>query len=423
MDALIEPRTRESWLSVSSVTSLFNEVLETGFPVLRFEGEISQLQRAQSGHLYFSLKDEKSQLSAVMWSGTARALTFKPEAGLLVRCIGKPNVYGPSGRLQVIVSTMNPAGEGELQRRFDELKKRLDKEGIFSAARKRPLPFFPRAVGLVTSSTGAVLHDMMVKFRERMPGLRLFLAETRVQGEGAADEIAAAIDLMANSGEVDLIIVARGGGSLQDLWCFNEEAVVRAVFRSAVPVVSGVGHEVDTTLCDLAADVRAPTPTAAAEMVVPKRADLLTVIEGYQRRLAMTDRWMLVKVQRVDELSMRLGAAQSRSFEEARFRLAANEARLRGIQPEKVIDAVRSKVSAFEARLRFAAQRRVDAARGTFEQFAGRLSAMDPAQVLERGYAMVERDRAIISEAAALGSDDVVTLRFRDGRRPVKVMG
>jgi exodeoxyribonuclease VII large subunit len=422
MDAINEPRARETWLSVSSVTSLFNEILETGFPVLRFEGEIGQLQKAQSGHMYFSLKDDKSQVSAVMWAGTARALTFRPEAGLMVRCVGKPNVYGPTGRLQVIVTTMTPAGEGELQRRFEELKKRLEKEGIFSPARKRPLPFFPRAVGLVTSSTGAVLHDMMVKFRERMPGMPVFLAETRVQGEGAAEEIAAAIDLMANSGEVDVIIVARGGGSLQDLWSFNEEAVVRAVYRSCVPVVSGVGHEVDVTLCDLAADVRAPTPTAAAEMVVPKRSDLLAMLEDYQRRLERTDRWMLVKVQRVDELSMRLAAAQSRSLEEAKFRLAAGEARLRGIQPQRVIDTVRAKVSAFEARLSFAVQRRIDSSRAGFEQLSGRLLAMDPARVLERGYAMVEREGTLLSEAAALRRDDIVTIRFRDGRTPVKVI-
>ena len=211
------------------------------------------------------------------------------------------------------------SGEGDLQRKFLELKARLEKEGFFATERKRPLPFLPKAVGVVTSKTGAVIHDMMVKIRERFPSMPVYLAETRVQGEGAASEIAEALRKIDASGLVDVIIVARGGGSLEDLWAFNEEEVVKAVFACRTPVISGVGHEVDTTLCDFAADVRAPTPTAAAEMCVPKVSDLLVRIAELERRLRDSDRWLQPRAQRVDELAGRLGTRVSGALTEAQI--------------------------------------------------------------------------------------------------------
>jgi exodeoxyribonuclease VII large subunit len=242
-------------------------------------------------------------------------------------------------------------GEGELQRRFLELKDRLDREGFFAFDRKRALPFLPKAVGLVTSKSGAVLHDMMVKIRERYPAMVVYLAETRVQGDGAAEEIAATIRRLDEANLVDVIIVARGGGSLEDLWAFNEEVVVKAVFAASVPVVSGVGHETDTTLCDLAADVRAPTPTAAAEMVVPKVSDLLVRVAELERRLLDTDRWLQPVVQRVDELSLRLDTRAGAILAEARLRIKTAEAKLASIRPDKVLELLRGRVELFHGRL------------------------------------------------------------------------
>lgn len=459
-------RETADWLSISDVTRLFNDILEASFPGLKFQGEISQIQRAPSGHVYFTVKDPQSQLSCVMWAGTVRSLRFRPEPGMLVRCQGKPNVYGANGRLQVIVHSMEPAGEGELQKRFLELKARLEKEGFFSAERKRPLPYFPKAIGIVTSKTGAVIHDMMVKLRERMPSMTAYLVDTRVQGEGAAGEIAKAIDYLNSVNLVDVIIVARGGGSLEDLWAFNEEEVVKAVFRSRVPVISGVGHEVDVTLCDLVADVRAPTPTAAAEMVVPRRSDLIALLDDYYRRLTDSDRWFQPRVQRLDDLSLRLDTIMVRVFEEGRLRLGAAQARLKTIQPDRVIALLDSRVSVLQERLtnvsksrianfrervnvlegRLAGhspiryvkeggrevqrlQQRLQLANETLlsklrirvDHLAQRFESNNPARVLDRGFAIVEKNGKPITTAKSLIAGENVAVRFADGSRQVTV--
>jgi exodeoxyribonuclease VII large subunit len=349
--AIHAAKSGDSYLTVSEATRQINDTFEAYFPQLLFHGEISQLTVAASGHLYFSVKDQGAQLSCVMWAGMARTLSFKPAQGVAVRVHGRPNVYAQTGRFQIVVSRLLEDGEGELQRKFIELKDRLQREGFFSVERKRPLPFLPRAVGLVTSRTGAVLHDMMVKLRERFPSMVVYLSETRVQGEGAADEIATAIRKLDDSRLVDVIIVARGGGSLEDLWAFNEEAVVKAVFACSVPVVSGVGHETDTTLCDFAADVRAPTPTAAAEMVVPKVTDLLQRVSELERRLRDFDRWLQPMVQRIDDLALRLDTRASAVVAEGSLRIKAAEAKLASIRPDKVIELLRGKIEIFHGRL------------------------------------------------------------------------
>lgn len=344
-------KSGDPYLTVTDATRQINDTFEAVFPQLLFHGEISQLTVAASGHLYFSVKDQGAQLSCVMWAGMVRTLAFKPAQGVAVRVHGRPNVYAQSGRFQIVVSRLLEDGEGELQRKFLELRDRLQREGFFAPERKRPLPFLPRAVGLVTSKTGAVLHDMMVKLRERFPSMIVYLSETRVQGEGAAKEIAAAIQRLDESKVVDVIIVARGGGSLEDLWAFNEEEVVKAVFASSVPVISGVGHETDTTLCDFAADVRAPTPTAAAEMVVPKVSDLLQRVGELERRLRDFDRWLQPLVQRIDELTMRLDARAATVVAEAKLRIKAAEARLGSIRPDKVFELLRGRIELFHGRL------------------------------------------------------------------------
>jgi exodeoxyribonuclease VII large subunit len=425
------------YLSVSDVTRLFNDILELNFPQLLFKGEISQLTVAQSGHIYFTVKDEGAQVSCVMWAGTARTLRFKPSAGLAVRCQGKPNVYGQTGRLQVVVSRMTEDGEGDLQRRFLELKARLEREGFFAPERKRPIPFLPKAVGVVTSKTGAVIHDMMVKIRERFPSMPVYLSETRVQGEGAAAEIAEALRKLDASGLVDVIIVARGGGSLEDLWAFNEEEVVKAVFSCRTPVISGVGHEVDTTLCDFAADVRAPTPTAAAEMCVPKVSDLLVRIAELERRLVDVDRWLQPRMQRVDELAGRLESRVSATFAEARLRLKAAEALLSGIRPDRVLAMLAERVQALHARLVRAGQvgtqhslkgvdvlanrltvglaRRVEFVKERVEGMARRLESVSPQRVLERGFSIITVDGRHVRSASEVKAGQRMDVAVADG--------
>lgn len=449
-----------SYLSVSDVTRLVNDILELQFSQLLFRGEISQVTVAQSGHVYFSIKDEGAQLSCAMWAGVARTLPFKPRVGMSVRCHGRPNVYAQTGRFQIVVHRLFEDGEGELQRRFLELRKRLENEGFFSAERKRALPFLPKAVGIVTSKTGAVIHDMMVKIRERFPSMIVYLADTRVQGEGAAAEIATAIRNIDRSGLVDVIIVARGGGSLEDLWAFNEEEIVKAVFACSRPVVSGVGHEVDVTLCDLAADVRAPTPTAAAEMVVPKVSDLLQRVREMERRLTDVDRWFQPRVQRLDELTLRLEARLGAIAEEARLRVRAAELSLARIKPDKVIELMRMRFSVMEKRLRRAVEvviqscsvelsRRVDrvrpstllesvkrhqvavasleerlvsagsrsfnALRQQIASIEARLEALSPQGVLERGYSILRIDGKHVRSAAQAVLGGEMEVQITDG--------
>jgi exodeoxyribonuclease VII large subunit len=419
--------SRDSYLSITEVASLFNDILETSFPQLLFRGEISQITVAQSGHVYFTLKDEGAQLSCVMWSGVARTLTFKPVAGKVVLCHGRPNVYGPSGRLQIIVHRLLEDGLGELQQRFLELKSRLEREGFFSPERKRPLPRFPKAVGLVTSRTGAVLHDMLVKIRERFPSTVVYLAETRVQGDGAASEIAKALRELDRSDLVDVIIVARGGGSLEDLWAFNEEEVVKAVFACVTPVVSGVGHEVDTTLCDLVADVRAPTPTAAAEMVVPKVSDLLVGIAELERRLKDTDRWLQPRIQRVDDLSMRLESRLSLIVEHGHLRLKAAEAMLAGIRPYRVLEILHSRVSVLAERMVRAGLLHSQLSQRAIQLLDDRLRRAIPPESLQRREilvdALAQRLEASFSRVVEVATSHVCVLESRlEALDPVRVL-
>jgi exodeoxyribonuclease VII large subunit len=306
-------------------------------------------------------------------------------------------------------------GEGELRRKFLELQKRLESEGFFAPERKRSLPFLPRAVGIVTSSTGAVIHDMMVKIRERFPAMVVYLADTRVQGEGAASEISQAIRRLDRSGLVDVLIVARGGGSLEDLWAFNEEEVVKAVFACSKPVISGVGHEVDVTLCDLVADVRAPTPTAAAEMVVPHLEDLLFHISELNRRLRDTDRWYQPRVQRVDELSLRLKSRLVSVSKEAALKVKAAEATLSRIKPDRVIELLGLKLLAFEKRLSDAARRDKRDRLNKLEALNSRLEALSPQSVLNRGFSVLYSKGAHVRSVLDVKRGDPIEVRVADG--------
>ena len=255
--------------TVTQLARRIRDTLDAGFGSVWVSGEISNWKRAMSGHCYFSLKDDESRLDAVLFRTQARALVFQPDDGMQVVVAGRAGLYPASGKLQLYVDAMEPLGLGALQRAFEQLKERLAAEGLFAIERKRPLPRFPRAIGIVTALRGAAIHDMLTTLARRWPLARVLVRPVRVQGDGAAADVAAAIGDLNRVPGVDVLIVGRGGGSLEDLWAFNEEVVARAIVASAVPVVSAVGHEVDFTIADFVADLRAPTPTAAAALVAP----------------------------------------------------------------------------------------------------------------------------------------------------------
>jgi len=261
----------EKIYTVSELTREIKQVLETGFPCLWVEGEISNFKRHSSGHLYFTLKDENSQIRCAMWRYRANDLIFRPEDGMKVLVQGNLQVYEPGGYYQIIVQQVQPAGVGELQLAFEQLKKKLYAEGLFDEAHKKPIPIFPERIGVITSPTGAAIRDIISVITRRFPIAQIILAPVRVQGPGAKEEIVQAIQDFNEFGEVDVLIVGRGGGSLEDLWAFNEEVVARAIFTSKIPIISAVGHEIDFSISDFVADRRAPTPSAAAEMAVPDR--------------------------------------------------------------------------------------------------------------------------------------------------------
>src|SRR5579862_6676929 len=265
---------RRVW-KVSELTESISELLERAFPDVWVEGEVSNCHAAQSGHIYFTLKDARSQIRCVCFRDQARMLKFRPEDGLHVTVRGSLGVYEPRGEYQIYVTVIEPVGAGALQIAFEQLKKKLQDEGLFDAARKRPLPVLPRCIGVVTSPTGAAIRDILRVLKRRFANVHVQIYPVKVQGEGAAAEVAAGLRHFNRAKFADVVIVARGGGSLEDLWAFNEEVVARAIADSKIPVISGVGHETDFTIADFVADLRAPTPTAAAELVSPHRDDLL----------------------------------------------------------------------------------------------------------------------------------------------------
>jgi exodeoxyribonuclease VII large subunit len=316
------------FLSISELNELIKGTLEKRIDALWVAGEISNFKAAPSGHFYFTLKDDKSQIAAVMFRRQASLLRFAPANGLAVLCFGRVSLYTVRGDLQLYIDDMEPQGQGALALAFEQLKQKLGAEGLFAQERKRELPFLPRSIGIVTSDKGAALYDMLRIIRDRYADRRIVIRPVKVQGEGAAREIADAIAELNRFGAVDVMIVGRGGGSLEDLWAFNEEGVARAIAASAVPVISAVGHEVDFTIADFVADRRAPTPTAAAQMVVPRKLDLTEqlgaqgeqlvrnlefnlsmlreAVAGLAKRLADPGRKLRENQQRLDELSVDL---------------------------------------------------------------------------------------------------------------------
>ena len=386
-----------SILTVSQLTAVIKDVLEGAFPAVAVSGEISNLSRPSSGHCYFTLKDSDAQLRAVAWRNTASRIRFDLRDGLEVICFGRLDLYPPRGSYQLVVEQMLPKGIGALALAFRQLRDKLAAEGIFDPARKRPLPKFPRRIAFVTSPTGAAIRDFLEVLRRRWRGADVSIIPVRVQGEGASREIAAGIEAANRLRPApDVLVVGRGGGSMEDLWAFNEECVVRAIFASEVPVVSAVGHEIDVTLSDLVADVRALTPSEAAERVAPDAGELRTLLVRERRRMSAALRHRLaLAATRLDQV------ANSRSFRRPleRAQLAAR------------------RIDDLEGRLTQAIQTRLSLAARSLESRAARLEALSPLAVLGRGYSLTRRadNGSVIRSVSAVRAGDRIVTRLVDG--------
>ena len=409
---------------VSEINRLIKATLEDSFGFVWVEGELSNVSRPGSGHIYFTLKDETAQIASVLFRGDQRGLTVEIKDGRKVRVYGQLTVYEASGKYQIIVRKIEDAGKGSLQEAFEALKKKLAQEGLFDASRKKPLPMLPRHVGIVTSPTGAAIRDILNILDRRFPNLHILLAPVKVQGEGAAGEIAAAIDHLNRLGGLDVMIVGRGGGSLEDLWCFNEEIVARAIARSAIPVISAVGHEIDFTISDFVADLRAPTPSAAAELMVGRKESFEQALQQQQARLGRALR------QTALELKARVAAVAGHYV----FREPLNLVR----QHTQRVDGLRVKLAA-ELKGVFRQQQQktdelglrlahgVELSRKTWAQdlrrLQSQLNALSPLSVLDRGFSITRRaDGAIIRSIEQVAAGDALVTRVSKGEIESKVI-
>jgi exodeoxyribonuclease VII large subunit len=432
--------------TVAELNAAIHGVLEREFADVWVTGEISGTRLAASGHYYFTLKEQEAQLRCVCFRQTARYLKFKPLDGVAVIARGRVDVYEVRGEYQLLVETLEPRGHGALQFAFEQLNKKLAAEGLFDTARKRPIPAFPRRIGIVTSPAGAAIRDLLNILERRFPGLHIRLFPALVQGEGSVEEVCRGIGYFSESGWPDVVIVGRGGGSLEDLWTFNEEAVARAIVACRVPVISAVGHEIDVTIADFAADLRAPTPSAAAELVVGTRQHVLERIESGEAKLRQILRYRLAHAERklhqrgieraTALLTRKIGRSLQRVDEfdhELRQRMRSLVAGWRAHLGE-----VKARLSALDLRLRFARARRrleiADAeagelmrlrlarARGRLEPPAAKLQELSPLKVLDRGYAIVQDEQGrILKDAAGAPPESAIGVRLARGRLKARV--
>jgi exodeoxyribonuclease VII large subunit len=410
-------------LTVSQLTERVRGLVEERFPAVWVEGEISNFRFYGSGHAYFTLKDETAQLRAVLFRTRLRRLRFEPADGQHVLAFGSLEVYVQRGEYQLVVELLEPRGLGALQLAFEQLKARLSAEGLFAAGRKRPLPRFPRKIGIVTSPSGAAVRDILRVLGRRFAGLQILIAPCRVQGDGAAAEIVEGIAALNAVGDVDVIIVGRGGGSLEDLWAFNEEAVARAIAASKVPVISAVGHEVDVTIADFVADLRAPTPSAAAELVVREKAVVAESLEHLRSRLdrAMT-RPLRDLARRVDELHGRLQHAGRGVHRRAGHRIELLSARLRAASPFARLRADRHRLERLDSRLGAAMSRRLVDRRHRLAGAVGRLDSLSPLAVLGRGYSLARAaDGRIVRAAREVQPGDPLSVLLHEGSLDCRV--
>ncbi|HOJ03931.1 MAG TPA: exodeoxyribonuclease VII large subunit [Bacteroidota bacterium] len=387
-------------LSVSAVTHRIKDTLESGFGELSVVGEISNLVRHASGHWYFTLKDANAQLAAVMFRANASTMFFIPDNGMEVLCSGRLTVYEARGQYQLLVRAMKPRGEGALQVAFEQLKRRLHAEGLFDESRKRPLPRFPRTVALVTSPGGAAIRDMISVMRRRDASVQLLIVPVPVQGAGAAERIAEAIDDCNAYGAIDVIVTGRGGGSIEDLWAFNEEVVARAIARSAIPVVSAVGHEIDITIADYVADLRAATPSVAGELVLPSAREVVEQLRGIASAAGKSVLYLLHR---------RIEALRSAMTERALRRLDSR------------FDTMRQMLDERASVLHREMERRLERSRHAVQLARERLGVHDPAKLFQRGAAFVRSGSEVVTSIAQLRPGALIQLRFRDGHVVARV--
>jgi exodeoxyribonuclease VII large subunit len=438
------PRRRAT-LSVSDLTARLKSLIEEGFGALAVDGEISNCKQWSSGHIYFTLKDDYAQIRAVMFRQTARQLKFRPEDGMHVIARGRISVYEVKGEYQLVCDALEPHGLGALQLAFEQVKRRLQAEGLFDAARKRPLPVLPRRIGVVTSLDGAALRDILRVLTQRHPTARVVIRAARVQGEGAAPDLVRALNAIARQPELDVVILGRGGGSAEDLWAFNDEALARAIAACPVPVISAVGHEVDFTIADFVADVRAATPSNAAEIVVDRADNFRTRILHAEQRLAgalgrrierrqqQTERldarlrgWPTVVVMRErdrQEQSLRLEHAIAGRLARQTQRVESLRRRLDRRDLRHVTAALRTRSVAADARLRELMERVRTRAESRSRELAARLDSLSPLAVLGRGYAVCWNGArtSIIRSARAVAPGDPVRVTLAEGEIACRV--
>ncbi len=391
----------DSIYSVSEITNEIKEILESNFPTLAVIGEISNFKAHVSGHWYFTLKDGKASISCTMWRSVNSRVFFKPEDGMKIIVQGRISVYPPHGSYQIDVRSMQPAGEGELQAAFERLKRKLAQEGLFDEQYKKPIPEFPNKIGIVTAIDGAAFQDMINTAKRRFPLVELVIMPAKVQGEGAANSIAEGIKLLNKKSDVDVIIIGRGGGSLEDLWAFNEEVVARAVFESEIPIISGVGHEVDFTISDFVADLRAATPTAAMELATPNQNDLLFLLQDF---IDYSHEKVLSSIEfRKNEVASILNSYGFRSPQD----LVMNKSQFLDNLWYKIEKNIESKMIFEKNRL---------------DLFSSILEANNADKILRKGYTLVQQETKIISRKEYL-SGNTFTIKFYDGEVKVTKNG
>ena len=438
------PDTRPRALTVSELNHQARHLLESSFMQVWVEGELSGFSRPSSGHWYFSLKDQKCQIRCAMFRGANQRIRTLPREGDQIRIRGKVTLYENRGDFQIIVEHLEPAGLGALQQAFEALKARLQSEGLFDPARKKPIPATPRHIGVITSPTGAAIHDILTVLKRRCPAIPITLYPTAVQGQAATADIVQAIDRAQRHGLADVLIIGRGGGSLEDLWCFNEEAVARAIAACPIPTVSAVGHEVDVTIADFVADLRAPTPSAAAEKISPDQQDWLRRLAEQQGRLGQSARRLLQrlhnqlghlsarlrdprrelleKAQRMDELELRLNKAIRDRLDQQKQKTDYLLQRMSAQSPRRTLKTVREQTQRLEERLTLATRHQLRQKDERLQHIAQTLHVVSPLATLGRGYAIAKDDNdRIVRKAGDLETGSQITARLGHGSVSARV--
>ncbi len=429
-------------LSVSNLNQLIKEQIEGEFKSIWLQGEISNFKAHTSGHYYFSLKDDKSQISAVMFKGFNARLKFRPDNGMEVIVRGRVTVYEPRGNYQIFCETMEPVGAGALQRAYEQLKNKLQQEGLFDQEHKQILPLLPKSIGVVTSPTGAAIQDILNVLSRRYRSGKITVIPARVQGEGAADEVVRGIQLANAVGGFDVLIVGRGGGSIEDMWCFNEERVARAIFASKIPIISAVGHEIDFTIADFVADVRAPTPSAAAEIVAKSAGELSEKIRSLQKNISQRIQYLLSQQQsrlhrlqgqlidpkrrlqdlaiRCDELHQRMILSWQRFARDQRMQVRLLRERMKS--PRVILNARRQRLSYLQQTMQKDVGFLLQNQKRKLSGIVSMLDSLSPLKVMGRGYALVFSGENIIKNASQVKTDQELDVQLSSGAVRVKVL-